>query len=311
MKVSVVMPVFNAGRFLPIAVESVANNRCSGVNIELILVDDCSTDVLTQELLAGMEGSDWIKVVRHQQNGGPAKARNTALRHATGEWISFLDADDMMAPGTMAMRLALLEKHPNLDWLASDMLEMRKEGELTHRHNFSVNPACGEEIEPGVILIRNTLRELARWSTLPSLGTMLLRRTILDKVGGLDESLTYGEDVHFCLLVSSYAELAWVHEPWLHVRRHHESMTKDKLRLAQESPRHTARLLQDARMRPIRKELRWHHAAELRQLARVALSRNLRGMALVAALKSLRWTPNSSAGVRLVLQACLGTGPRA
>lgn len=302
MNVSFVMPVFNSGAYLEAAVQSIFDNRCPGVQLELLLVDDCSTDPLTCDLLKSMEGMSGVRVVRHAANGGPAKARNSGMKAASSEWIAFLDADDLLSLGTMALRCALIAQHPEIRWLAGDMLEMRRIGELTHCHSFVVDSRHGAEIEPGIFKLAKPLTQLVQWPMLPQMGTMMLRRDLLQEIGGMDETLMYGEDNYFCLLASALADLYWITQPSVHLRRHHNSMTKDTLRLACESPRYTARLMRDARLRPIRKQLRWQHAAALRHMARVSLRFDLLWQARRAALQSLFWTPNSIVGLRLFLQ---------
>src|SRR6476620_1789237 len=105
MKFSIIVLVYNAGIFLPEAVQSVLDNTSEGYELEILLIDDKSTDNVTLSLLDDFEKRPGIRVIRQTENGGPAKARNAGLRAATGDWIGFLDADDMMAPDTMAHRL--------------------------------------------------------------------------------------------------------------------------------------------------------------------------------------------------------------
>ena len=91
VKVSVIIPVYNAEKYLRQCLDSVLGQTLK--EIELICVDDGSTDRSMEILLEYASKDKRIRVIT-QKNGGPGKARNTALPYATGKYISFLDADD-------------------------------------------------------------------------------------------------------------------------------------------------------------------------------------------------------------------------
>lgn len=306
MKVSFVVPVFNADAYLDLAVASIDDNRCDGVDIEIILVDDCSTSADTVARLATLAARPGVTLVRHAVNGGPAAARNTGIATARGDWIAFLDADDLLAPGTMALRQGLVQARPELRWLAGDMLEMRRIDELTHCHAYAVGPRNATLVAPGCYLLPRPTAELVAWSSLPVLGSMMVHRSVIDAIGPFDPKMIYGEDIFFCLVASTYADLYWVEQPCLYLRRHHESMMKNVLRLARESPRYTGRLVAEPRLKAIRKQLRWQHAAALRQSSKVFLAHRLRLAALKSALLSILWTPNDMNSLRSIARACFG-----
>jgi len=100
MKISVVIPCYNAERLARRAVESCmpASPRCE---VEIVCVDDCSTDG-THGVLAGLaSAAENVKVVRHDANRKPLEARRSGLAAATGAYVVFLDADDRFAEGTL------------------------------------------------------------------------------------------------------------------------------------------------------------------------------------------------------------------
>jgi glycosyltransferase involved in cell wall biosynthesis len=103
-RVSVVLPAYNAGPFLRPAVLSVLAEKTEG--LEVIVVDDGSTDGSLATL------SDLpVRVVR-QENLGEAAARNAGVRAAAGAFVTFLDGDDLLAPGGLSPRLEFLEARP-------------------------------------------------------------------------------------------------------------------------------------------------------------------------------------------------------
>jgi glycosyltransferase involved in cell wall biosynthesis len=111
MLISVVIAAYNAEKFIGETIESVLRQSYS--DFELLLVDDGSSDC-TLEIMKGYEMRDPRIRVLAQQNQGAAAARNNAVSVARSEWISVLDADDMMEPDCLERQIAFVEQHPEL-----------------------------------------------------------------------------------------------------------------------------------------------------------------------------------------------------
>jgi glycosyltransferase involved in cell wall biosynthesis len=109
MRVSVIMPVYNAEGCLPVALESLKSQ--SFKDFEVVFVDDCSTDG-TPAVLEAFKNESGIpcKIVRQKVNGGVAAARNKGLAMAEGEYLAFLDADDRMEPEELKVAVSEAEK---------------------------------------------------------------------------------------------------------------------------------------------------------------------------------------------------------
>lgn len=115
-KVSVIIPCFNHGEFLPEAVASVTNIK--GDDIELIVVDDGSTDERTRKEMETL-CAQGIKVIR-QENKGLAAARNAGVKAAQGEYIFPLDADDRMRSGWIESGIEILDSDPQVGVVYGD-----------------------------------------------------------------------------------------------------------------------------------------------------------------------------------------------
>jgi glycosyltransferase involved in cell wall biosynthesis len=115
-KVSVIMPCFNHGEFLPEAVASVTSIACD--DIELVVVDDGSTDERTRKEI-DKAGEAGVKVIR-QENRGLAAARNAAIRASKGEYIFPLDADDRLRSGWMETAIGILDSQPQVGIVYGD-----------------------------------------------------------------------------------------------------------------------------------------------------------------------------------------------
>jgi len=106
-KVSVITPAYNASHYLEETVASVQGQTFS--DWEMIIVDDCSTDN-TYELACSLAEKDKrIIVIKHEKNSGVAAARNTALDAASGDFIAFLDSDDLWMPDKLEKQLVFME----------------------------------------------------------------------------------------------------------------------------------------------------------------------------------------------------------
>lgn len=90
--VSIIMPSWNTGKFIAKSIDSIINQTYE--NWELLIVDDCSTDN-TEEVVKPFLKDSRIKYMRNDENSGAALTRNKALRIAEGEWVAFLDSDDL------------------------------------------------------------------------------------------------------------------------------------------------------------------------------------------------------------------------
>lgn len=105
--VSIIMPSWNTGKFIIETIQSVINQTYT--NWELLIVDDCSTDN-TEEIIASFK-DDRIKYFRNKKNSGAALTRNRALREARGEWIAFLDSDDLWMSEKLEKQIAFMKKN--------------------------------------------------------------------------------------------------------------------------------------------------------------------------------------------------------
>ncbi|MFH1413960.1 MAG: glycosyltransferase [Candidatus Omnitrophota bacterium] len=121
-KVSVIIPTYNSGRYIEEAVASVLNQTYT--NYELLIVDDGSTDN-TVELLKKYKGRFRYY---YQRNQGIVAARNLALENSTGEFVAFLDADDLWLPEKLGVQMRVMREQPNLAFVYSCVYTIDESG---------------------------------------------------------------------------------------------------------------------------------------------------------------------------------------
>jgi GT2 family glycosyltransferase/glycosyltransferase involved in cell wall biosynthesis len=203
-KVSVVIPCYNAGLYLDEAVQSALAQTWS--DIEIIIVDDGSTDASTLQLL---NESTWPRVrVFRQANAGPAAARNRAIREATGDYILPLDADDTLEPTYVAKAVAVLDAQPQVGIVYCKAMK------------FGVGQEGPWELAP------YALAELVIGNVI--FVSAMFRRSDWELVGGFDEQLQFGiEDYDFWVkLVHRGREVVQLDEYLFNYRVSEQSRTR-------------------------------------------------------------------------------------
>ncbi len=206
-KVSVIIPAFNSAPFIAETIQSVLAQTYN--NLEIIVVDDGSTDT-TLDMLN--EFGDQITVLT-KANGGPASARNLAIRHASGKYIAFLDADDLWTPEKLAEQVVFLEAHPEVGMTYSEAL-------------MFVEPfegASGEKQIRGKIGFtgETSFCHLLLGDHIPN-STVLMRRNCVETVGWLNESraLVAVEDYEYWLRLARAFTIRAIAKPMAYYRVH-------------------------------------------------------------------------------------------
>lgn len=156
MKLSIIVPVYNVEKTLRRCVDSIVSQDFR--NFELLLVDDGSTDksgILADE----MAQNDARLAVFHKPNGGLSDARNYGLDHAGGEYVTFVDSDDELAPGTLGKLISILGAHKDYDILEYPVLERP---ERADKHLF--NPGINEYADAADWLSEQGLTHCWAWN---------------------------------------------------------------------------------------------------------------------------------------------------
>lgn len=207
---SVVMPAYNATAYLARAVGSILNQTFS--DLELIIVDDGSTDhtwAIAQDLASG---DDRIRLLRNKSNMGEAAAFNRGVAAALAPLVGRMDSDDISLANRFEVQIADLLANDDLAVLGSfashtndreEILSLSKTGPVSAEEFYGMR----ERNEPTMVFG----------------GTALFRKELFDRVGGYDTRLSTAADLDFCDRMADHGVVRAIPEPLLLYRVHHDS----------------------------------------------------------------------------------------
>lgn len=184
--ISIVIPTYNAERTILKTVESVQQQTFS--DIEIILINDGSTD-LSLELLQNVK-DERLKIFSYE-NGGLCVARNRGISHATGEFIAFLDADDLWTPDKLELQFAALQQHPEAGVAYSWTYFLDEKTKVT----YTGASTLFEGNVQANLLVNNFIA---------SGSNPLIRRQAIESTGDFDSTLKSCEDWDYWLRLSAY-----------------------------------------------------------------------------------------------------------
>lgn len=201
--ISVIIPVFNAQNTVVSAVSCVFNQTARNHIKEVVVVDDGSTDDSIERIKAHweMDGTReksihgiCLRIIR-KENGGVSSARNLGIRESSGEWIAFLDSDDIWRKDKIAKQIELIRDNPEIECIGTG--------------SAYDNATPGEHIED--CLYRMGIRDLLYkwWPHIPSI---IVKRSLLRRTGVFDESKKYAEDGDLFIRIAAITPIYYTSE---------------------------------------------------------------------------------------------------
>jgi glycosyltransferase involved in cell wall biosynthesis len=218
--VSVVIPAYNVGPHIAEAIDSVLAQDYSP--FEVIVVDDGSSDD-TAEVVAMRYPQ--VTLIR-KPNGGAATARNAGIRAARGEFIAFLDADDIWLPGKLGAQVDHFASHPEISMVCTAFAQWLSDANGVFPDPLAVIPDPGSAVTGAIdrelsgwiyhkLLLRNFV-----WTT-----TVMMRRSLIDRIGLYDESYRLGQDYDYFLRAARETQVHRLSRAYALYRQHPGSAT--------------------------------------------------------------------------------------
>jgi len=215
--VSAIIPNYNYARYVGEAVESALGQTYP--NIEVIVVDDGSTDNSLEVL---QQYRERIKIIE-QKNSGVCVARNRGVAESTGEYIAFLDADDVWLPEKIEKQVAKLASGKDLGLVHVGVIDIDASGNELATH---LNGMAGD--------VSVELMMFEKAVILGGGSGVMIPRTVFNKVEGFDETLSTSADWDLYFRISSAYSVGFIGEPLLRYRLHGSNMHSNIRRMESE-----------------------------------------------------------------------------
>ncbi len=218
-RVTIIIPCYNGKRYIGSAVKSVLDQTFN--EFEIIVVDDGSSDG-SIDAIAGFRSDPRLQLIVHEKNRGIAAARNTGIKNSRGDYIAFLDQDDLWKADKLEKQINIFEndRSGEIGMVFSDVELIKEVNGKTKRRRqrapSGINTASRIEILKNLFL-RNFV----------TIVSAMVRRRCFDDVGLLDERIRSGaDDYDFCFRLAVHYRFAHIAEP-LAARRVHDSNYTD------------------------------------------------------------------------------------
>ncbi len=193
--ISVIIPTYNRKDLLVDAIRSIMKQKPK--NYEIIIVDDGSTDA-TEEYIKSLN-----LPVRffEKDNGGVAGTRNFGIKQARGEYLAFLDADDLWIEGFLSTAIEYFETHKDISIVYADQ-RISVDYMTQKRSRFNRNPP--KHKFPVPFFIDNSPIQIS---------SVVMKKKVLDDVGGFNENMKIHEDVELWNRISEKYEFGYIEKP--------------------------------------------------------------------------------------------------
>jgi glycosyltransferase involved in cell wall biosynthesis len=229
LKVSVIIPTYNRSEYILDAIQSAVDQKYE--SMEIIVVDDGSTDD-TKDKLVSLIDRGVIRYV-YQENEGRSAARNKGIALATGEYIAFLDSDDLFEPDKLVKQVEFFSMHPEVGLVHGGYGKFDNlNTDLGYR-----DPAWFSGwIYPKMLLV---------WYTLLATPTVMVPKRVMDEVGGFDKSLFIGEDLDLWRRIARRYPFGYINQSLARIRMHVGNTSRDALYTTHEFERYLEKAFQD------------------------------------------------------------------
>jgi len=214
-RVSCLMPVYNAERFLREAIDSILSQTLR--DFEFIIINDGSTDATAQILEEYVSEDPRISVV-HQPNGGIVSALNTGLAVCRAAFIARMDGDDICMPHRFAFQVDYLNRHPNCVAVGGHFTSIDEDGNHRKSYGFDRNKITSLDVFPARVAL--TAHSLA-----------MFRRNVLLMLGGYRATFPHAEDYDLFLRIADCGTVENPNEMLIYYRDHPQSVSRRNIEL--------------------------------------------------------------------------------
>ena len=224
IKISIIVPIYNADKYLEKCLSSIIEQTYT--DIEIILVNDGSSDRSEEICQKYADRDKRIKYVL-QKNMGVVATRRNGILHASGEYVTFVDADDHIEPETYETIVNKLDDRL-ADVIASDILEESGSACVINSNRIKEGFYSGEELKTCVYPVMLSSGDWFSFGILPTVCAKLFRREFLNQTTiRIDDSITFGEDVAltFQAMINALSVQIISHASYHYIKRNGSMMS--------------------------------------------------------------------------------------
>lgn len=218
--ISVIIPTYNCASYISEAVDSVIAQDYS--NIEIIVINDGSID----HTLSVLQKYEDKIILINQENVGAAVARNKGLECARGKYVAFLDADDVWLSHKLGLQVAYLENHPMIGMAYSSWRNWFPDE--SGRYRLPKNIDCNVPTSTIINHASGWLYNKLLIECLLLTSTVVIRRSLIERVGKFDEKLLRGQDYDYWLRVSRFSEIIKLQAELALYRMHGDGLVRNR-----------------------------------------------------------------------------------
>jgi glycosyltransferase involved in cell wall biosynthesis len=212
--VSVVIPNYNYGHYLPAAVRSALEQ--TGVDVDIVIVDDASTDGSDRIAKDIADSDERIRLVQHAVNRGHIATYNDGLAMVRGEYVVLLSADDLLAPGSLERSTRVMAEHPSVGLVYG------------YAPEFTDAPPVRRRVRAGSAVWSGSEwleRMCSRGTNILTNPEAIVRRDVMDRLGGYDPEMPHSADMDLWMRAAALADVGRVNGPdQAYYRVHAENM---------------------------------------------------------------------------------------
>lgn len=207
------MPCYNHARFVVESASAILGQTYD--DLELIIIDDCSTDNSWELIRRLAAGDQRVRPIKHEHNQGASKSRNDGLHLAIGEFVGFCDADDIWERNKLEVQINLLQKDPDFDVAYCDATIIDEHGKPTGARFSECFPP--KKADSGWLFKELVTRNFI------NMQTVVMRKECVQKAGYFDENIKWVEDWRYWIKVSNVHRFLYSQEPLAKYRVHSQS----------------------------------------------------------------------------------------
>lgn len=203
---TVIIPLYNKENFVSATIESILDQTFT--DYEVLIIDDCSTDFSLAKIQPYL--SEKIQLISHPKNSGLSASRNTGIRNASAQYVTFLDADDTWKPTILETFYQMIQQFPEESIFATNYLEVYQNGDIILPKNST------SDLKPNETVVIKDFFKRNRQQGIFIHSGVCFSKKVYEQVGYYDTTIDFAEDLDFNIRAFSKYNLVYNNNRLVH-----------------------------------------------------------------------------------------------